>query len=106
MVGRNAEENKSFCILIVDDVDKNIQLVANCLKTEGYSMSYAQSGERALEMVKAQDFDLILLDVMMPGLDGFEVCHQLKADPETALVPVVFLTAKTDNASLVQAFFG
>jgi diguanylate cyclase (GGDEF)-like protein/PAS domain S-box-containing protein len=91
-------------ILIVDDVPKNIQLVANILKGEGYSLAFAQSGEKALELTASASLDLILLDIMMPGMDGFEVCRRLKADPAVREVPVLFLTAKTDTESVVQGF--
>ncbi|MFP4033181.1 MAG: diguanylate cyclase [Desulfococcaceae bacterium] len=91
-------------ILIVDDVPKNIQLVANILKGEGYSLAFAQSGEKALDLTASASLDLILLDIMMPGMDGFEVCRRLKADPILREVPVLFLTAKTDTESVVQGF--
>ena len=91
-------------ILIVDDVPTNIQLAANILKGEGYSLAFAQSGEKALELVASAPLDLILLDIMMPGMDGFEVCRRLKADPAVREVPVLFLTAKTETESVVQGF--
>jgi CheY-like chemotaxis protein len=73
-------------ILIVDDVPKNIQLVANILKGEGYSLAFAQSGEKALELTASASLDLILLDIMMPGMDGFpdlvERVRSLERDAE------------------------
>ncbi|MGE0084636.1 MAG: diguanylate cyclase [Desulfococcaceae bacterium] len=95
---------KKCKILIVDDVPKNIQVVANILQTRGYSMAFAQNGETALELTRANPFDLILLDIMMPGMDGFEVCRRIRENPETASVPVLFLTAKTDTESIVNGF--
>lgn len=91
-------------ILIVDDVIDNIQVAMNILKEDGYNFSYAKSGEDALELVKEQQIDLILLDIMMPGLDGYEVAHQLKNDPRTMDIPIIFVTAKTDVDSLEKAF--
>lgn len=91
-------------VLIVDDVTKNIQLVANFLKQAGYEINYAISGINALNHVKNESFDLILLDIMMPEMDGFEVCQKLKENPVTRDIPVIFLTAKTDVESITKAF--
>ncbi len=91
-------------ILIVDDVAENIQIVASTLQREGYDMSFATSGKAALESVAQDAFDLVLLDVMMPEMNGFEVCEQLRANPRTANLPVIFLTAKTDAESIVRGF--
>jgi phosphoserine phosphatase RsbU/P len=90
----DAERNKT--LLVVDDAPANIQVVQSILKDE-YKIRVATSGEKALELVKTQPLpDLILLDVMMPGLDGYQVCEQLKAAPETRDIPVIFLTGLTD----------
>ena len=70
-------------ILIVDDIPKNIQMAMNILKDEGYKMFYAKSGEMALKLTNEHDFDLILLDIMMPEMNGFEVCAKLKSDDKT-----------------------
>jgi phosphoserine phosphatase RsbU/P len=91
-------------ILIVDDVSRNIQILGTILRSEGYSLAFATSGQQALEIVASQHFDLILLDVMMPGMNGFEVCQKLQADPSTAQIPVIFLTAKTSSEDIVQGF--
>lgn len=91
-------------VLIVDDVTKNIQLVANFLKQAGYDINFAISGKTAIKHIKKESFDLILLDIMMPEMDGFEVCNKLKSDPETKDIPVIFLTAKTDIDSITKAF--
>ena len=91
-------------VLIVDDVTKNIQLVANFLKQAGYDINFAISGKTAIRHIKKAKFDLILLDIMMPEMDGFEVCKKLKSDDETKDIPVIFLTAKTDIDSITQAF--
>ena len=75
-------------ILIVDDVPKNIQMAMNILKNEGHHMFYAQNGKRALELVQENDFDLILLDIMMPILDGFETIKKIRTNTETKNVNV------------------
>ena len=90
--------------MIVDDVAKNIQLVANFLKQSGYEINYALSGKAAIKHVRKDNFDLILLDIMMPEMDGFEVCEKLKDDEKTKDIPVIFLTAKTDIESVTKAF--
>ena len=92
-------ENK---ILVVDDIKKNIQLLGSVLGKAGYAVSYATAGAKALEMVAIEPFDLILLDVMMPGMDGFEVCRRLKNDTASADIPVLFLTAKTEQSDIVR----
>ena len=93
-------------ILIVDDVAENIQLAMNILQEDNYDFSYADSGEKAIAIINENnaDFDLILLDIMMPRIDGFEVCRQLKAMPYWQDVPVIFLSAKTDVDSISKGF--
>jgi class 3 adenylate cyclase/CheY-like chemotaxis protein len=80
-------------ILVVDDVEKNARLLADVLATKGYRTSKALSGAAALEAIGAERPDLVLLDVMMPGLDGYAVCRAIRADPRTAVLPVVLVTA-------------
>ena len=89
-------------ILVVDDIKKNIQLLGSVLDKEGYAVSYATNGAKALEMTAVEDFDLILLDVMMPEMDGFEVCRQLKQNRRTRDIPVLFLTAKSERDDIVR----
>lgn len=90
-------------ILIVDDTPTNIEILLAILEGD-YDLSFATSGPKALELVaKGIKPDLILLDVMMPGMDGYEVCAALKADPASRDIPVIFITAKTDPASESQA---
>jgi two-component system sensor histidine kinase/response regulator len=91
-------------ILVVDDITRNIQVVGTVLCNEGYEVMPAASGAEALKCVRAQLPDLILLDLMMPELDGLEVCRRLKADPTTSQVPVVFLTASNEMEHLVKGF--
>jgi len=91
-------------ILIVDDISKNIQVLGNILRQDGYSLSFATSGSQALDMVFADDYDLILLDVMMPEMDGFEVCRKIRELPDGQAIPIIFLTAKTDEEDIVKGF--
>jgi len=79
-------------ILIVDDVSKNIQILGHILSQKDYQIAYAQNGQQAIDICKIQEFDLILLDIMMPGLDGYSVCKTLKSNPKTFDIPIIFLT--------------
>ena len=91
-------------IHIVDDVPKNIQVVGNILRGEDCEIAFSQNGGDALDRIKSNPADLILLDIMMPGMDGYEVCEELRNDPKTRDIPVIFLTAKTDMDSTVRGF--
>lgn len=91
-------------LLLVDDAPVNIQIAQAILKDE-YRLRIATDGAKALELVKAKpEPDLILLDIGMPGMDGYEVCTRLKSDPETRDIPVIFLTAKTDSEDETRGF--
>src|SRR6516165_4456965 len=91
-------------ILIVDDTPTNLSVISGPLK-DSFRTKVATSGEKALAIAAgAEKPDLILLDVIMPGMDGFEVCRRLKASPDTSEIPVIFLTAKTDAVDEVQGF--
>jgi len=91
-------------ILLVDDQPKNIQVAGTLLAANGYEVEFATDGFKALEWLSEGGFDLVLLDVMMPGMDGFETCKRLKKLPGGMDIPVIFLTAKTDTDSLVEGF--
>lgn len=80
-------------ILVVDDVAKNVRLLADVLTARGYRTSTAASGEEALACIAADPPDLVLLDVMMPGMNGYDVCRALRADPACAVLPIVLVTA-------------
>ncbi len=95
---------KKLTILIVDDMPKNIQVAAGMLSRYGYQIAFDENGESALLHTKEVRFDLILLDIIMPGMDGYEVCRRLKDNPETKAIPVIFLTGKTDTESIVKGF--
>ncbi len=80
-------------ILVVDDTPHNVKLLADILGAKGYAVSTAVNGEEALKKVASEPPDLILLDIMMPGLSGYDVCNRLRADPATALLPIVLCTS-------------
>ena len=94
----------SHRILVVDDTPANIQSLSAILKDQGYQVSVATNGKQALEVLKRVQPDLILLDVMMPEMDGFETCRQIKASEQWQHIPVIFLTAKTETTDIVKGF--
>ncbi|OUL34807.1 hybrid sensor histidine kinase/response regulator [Nostoc sp. T09] len=89
-------------ILVVDDNPTNIQVLFDVLSEIGYRVAIAKSGEAALQRVQSYHPDIILLDVMMPGIDGFETCHRLKVDSATRDIPVIFMTALSDSVDKVK----
>ncbi len=89
-------------VLVVDDILPNVKLLEAKLSSEYYDVLTATNGPEALEKVAAQSPDIVLLDVMMPGMDGFEVCRRIKANPATAHVPVVMVTALTDSSDRIK----
>jgi adenylate cyclase len=91
-------------ILIVEDTPANVQSLTAILKQQGYQISVATNGKQALAVLDRLQPDLILLDVMMPEMDGFETCRRLKASEPLRHIPVIFLTAKTETADIVQGF--
>ncbi|MDT8445772.1 MAG: hybrid sensor histidine kinase/response regulator [bacterium] len=92
-----------FKLLIVDDLAENLQAIAASLEGTGYDMAFALSGEEALEKCAATDFDLVMLDLMMPGIDGMEVLYRLRINPSTADIPVVIVSAKRELDINLQA---
>jgi diguanylate cyclase (GGDEF)-like protein len=96
-------EKKGF-ILAVDDVPHNLQVLGNILGTENYKIAAACNGKQALEILDKITPDLILLDVMMPELDGFETCRKLQEDPQTRDIPIIFLTARSDVVDIIMGF--
>ena len=91
-------------ILIVDDTPDNVRLLSTILTTEGYQVRKALNGQRAIATVQEFPPNLILLDVMMPDMNGYEVCAQLKASPKTSSIPIIFLSALDDVLDKVKAF--
>jgi len=105
----NMEENQESnndkpLVLLVDDVPQNVQILHQILNMGEYSFAIATNGKETLELVKKKLPDLILLDIMLGDIDGFEVCEHLKKDPETAAVPIIFLTAKVGVEDKVKGF--
>lgn len=96
------EKKYSEKILLVDDDTKNLQVAMSILKD--YNVIYAKSGEKALELLKKNHFDLILLDVVMPGMDGYTLCQIIKEDSKLKHIPIIFLTVKDDEADIVKGF--
>lgn len=95
---------KNQKILVIDDSPKNIQVVANFLQNEGYDLSFASEGNEGMQIMQKEHFDLILLDVIMPEIDGFEVCKKITSDPLYKDIPILFLTVKTDPDSIIRGF--
>lgn len=91
-------------ILVVDDNDHNLNFLAALLSHNDYEPAKAISGLEAIEYLKTEKPDLILLDIMMPGLDGFDTCRMIKSNPETNAIPIIFLTAKSETEDLVKGF--
>jgi DNA-binding response OmpR family regulator len=100
----NDQSTPLASLLVVDDTLENLRLLGNMLGEEGYEVRPVSSGRQALQAVEHDPPDLVLLDVNMPGMDGYEVCRQLRAKDALKDVPVIFLTAWTDRAYMVKAF--
>ncbi len=95
---------KEFLVLIVDDVRSNLKVVGAILDRVGYSTTFATSGQQAFERMKKSKPDLILLDVMMPEMDGIEVCKQIKGMSQYEEIPIIFVTASHENKTIMEAF--
>ncbi len=91
-------------VLIIDDEPKNIQVLASILSEEGYQIEFTTNGSEAVNWATEDKFDLILLDIMMPELDGYQVCERIKQNNKSAGIPIIFLTARTDQESIVNGF--
>ncbi len=89
---------RDYSILIVDDVPVNLAVLVDYLTEYGFNIRIARRGETALQRVHYDAPDLILLDILLPGIDGFETCRRLKADPATAEIPVIFMTSLASAA--------
>jgi K+-sensing histidine kinase KdpD len=94
--------SRDCTVLVVDDEVKNRKLLSEMLQAKGYNVLEAGNGEDALTLVNEQNPDVLLLDVMMPDMSGYEVCSQVKADPQTAMIPVIMVTALNDYEDLVR----
>ena len=91
-------------ILVVDDDENILNLEKTILEQKGFSVTTADGGAEALKVLADQSFDLILLDVMMPEVDGFTVCRKIKEEPRLKDIPVIFLTAKGGGEALAEGF--
>ena len=97
-------KNEKPMILIVDDDSNNLTVLFDVLDTANYDVRIAKDGEKCLEIVRHENVDLVLLDVMMPGMNGFEVCSRLKSDKNTRDVPVIFMTALSETVNRIRGF--
>lgn len=97
-------KNSDYILLIVDDNPKNLQLLGSILKEDEFKVEFATNGAEALDWLDEQDFDLVLLDIMMPGMDGYETCKKIRENNKNDDMPVIFLTAKTAKESIVKGF--
>lgn len=103
-VAKSHQATDSEVILLVDDTPNNLQVLFSYLEEQGFKVLLAEDGESALQIAQSQAPDLILLDVLMPEIDGFETCRQLKAQSSTRDIPVIFLTALSETVNKVQGF--
>ncbi len=100
----NAASPENMKILIVDDMPENISALALTLESEGFTLAMASCGEEALQIAEGFLPDLILMDVRMNGIDGFETCRQLKKNDATSDMPIIFLTVSQDTEDIKQGF--
>ena len=96
--------SETLKVLLVDDNPENLKVLRDTLTQKGYDLFFASSGDEAIEIALQAKPDLILLDVIMPEMDGFETCEKLKQDEKTKNIPVIFITAKKDSEDIVQGF--
>jgi len=104
MNDNNIFKEKTPLVLIVDDVAKNLQVLGTILSKQNYKIAAANNGEQAIKIANNTLPDLVLLDIMMPGISGFEVCTRLKKDSRTRDIPIIFLTAKIEPEDIVKGF--
>ncbi|MFW5705861.1 MAG: response regulator, partial [Bacteroidota bacterium] len=97
-------EKSEQLILIVDDNPNNLQVLGSILSTKGYKIALAKSGTEALEFIAKEPPDLVFLDIMMPDMNGFEVCEKLKSQEETRMLPIIFVSALSNPQHKVKAF--
>ena len=104
MDNKDLKKEEQPLVLIVDDVPKNLQILGTILSKENYRIAAANNGEQAIAIANDALPDLILLDIMMPGLNGYETCTKLKSISKTKEIPVVFLTAKIETEDVTKGF--
>lgn len=93
-----------YSILAVDDNPRNLMIIPAILSSDHFKVDSANSGQEALNMISEKNYDVVLMDIMMPGMDGFETCSRIKQEEKNLNLPVIFLTAKTEVESITQAF--
>ena len=91
-------------VLLVDDNPQNLQVLGKLLQEEKFEIEFAVNGESTLEWLKNRQFDLILLDLNMPGMNGFEVCKRIRSDKGMSEIPIIFLSAESDRESILKGF--
>jgi DNA-binding response OmpR family regulator len=101
---RTADGPGAGLVLIVDDIPENLAVLHDALDESGYAVLVATDGGAALARAAQSQPDIVLLDALMPGMDGFEVARRLKAHPATAAIPIVFMTALTETEHVLEAF--
>ena len=104
MIEFDNDQISGMKILIVDDILDNLSILGHFLQQIGLEISVARTGEKAFELVAQNKPDLILLDIMMPGMDGYEVCRRLKADASTKDIPIIFITALSGTEDMMRGF--
>jgi two-component system sensor histidine kinase/response regulator len=97
-------KSDDLTVLVVDDNQENLKVVSNILRSEGYKLALAMGGREALKILKEIKVDLILLDIMMPDMNGYEVCSRIKSNADWRMIPVIFLTAKNQMDDLIKSF--
>jgi len=102
--GLGIEIKKNYEVLLVDDISENLQVLGDILNSQGLELNFATSGKMALENIAINIPDLILLDVNMPNMDGFEVCEKIKQNPNYKDIPIIFLTARSQTEDIVRGF--
>ncbi len=100
----NYSELKNSIVLIVDDLPQNLEVLGGTLRQKGLQIAIATSGAQALSVAGKKRPDLVLLDISMPEMDGYQVCEKLKSNPDTNDIPVIFLTAKTETEDIIKGF--
>jgi CheY-like chemotaxis protein len=97
-------EKEQPLILIIDDAPLSLKMAAEILGHNGYRLALADGGMAALNFIEEKRPDLILLDIIMPDIDGFAVCEKLKSSPDTATIPVIFLTGRAENGDITKSY--
>lgn len=97
-------EDRKPLVLVVDDMPRNLQVLSTILDNEGYDITFANNGKQAIEVANSASPDLILLDVMMPEMDGFEACKILKSNDKTKDIPIIFITGRSQSEDIVEGF--